>query len=202
MARTTIPGTQIRDSAITGDDISTSAEVQVGSVAIGGSADSKAALTVTSTSKGLLPPRMTATQRDAISSPPAGLMVYDTTNNEPNYYNGSAWKKMDGSNAGTGCEAASLYGASSNTGYASAMNACSAGGSSAGTNQNWYHNGGSQIYSDSGCSSNISISSGGYFYKIVSGTVYYYYITAAGVVKTGQFGSTTNLNTTSGQGCG
>jgi len=202
MTRTTLGTKQIKDGSIVGDDISTSADVQVSTVAIGGSADSKAALTVTSTSKGLLPPRMTATQRDAISSPPAGLMVYDSTNNEPNYYNGSAWKKMDGSSAGTSCEAAALYGASSNTGYGSAMNACSAGASTSCTNQNWYHNGGSQIYSDSGCSSNVSISGGGYFYKIVSGTIYYYYVTAAGVVKTGQFGSTTNLNTTDGQSCG
>ena len=50
-------------------------------VVIGASAsDASAMLTVTSTSKGLLPPRMTSTQRGNISSPADGLVVYDTTN--------------------------------------------------------------------------------------------------------------------------
>lgn len=40
---------------------------------------SSAALQVESTSKGFLPPRMTTTQKNAISSPAAGLVVYDTT---------------------------------------------------------------------------------------------------------------------------
>lgn len=199
MARTQIPGNQISDGSLTGDDIDPTADVQVGSLAIGSSADSVAALTVTSTSKGLLPPRMTPAQRDAISSPPAGLLLYDSTNNELNYYNGSAWKKMDGSAAGTGCESASLYGQSSGTGFSSAMNACAAG---SGTDQGWYHDGSSQLYTDSSCSNAASLSSGGYFYRTVSATKYYYYVTSGGIVKTGQYGSTTNLNTTDGQSCG
>ena len=40
------------------------------------------ALQVESTSKGFLPPRMTTTQKNAISSPAAGLVVYDTTLNK------------------------------------------------------------------------------------------------------------------------
>jgi len=199
MARTTIGTRQISDDSISGDDISTSAEIQVASIAIGGAADSKAAMTITSTSKGLLPPRMTPTQRDAISSPPAGLIVYDSTNNEMNYYNGTAWKKMDGSNATSGCESAGLYGSSSNTGYGSSMEACAA--SHPATSQGWYHSGGSQVYTDSACTSTASPSAG-YYYKLSGGSRYYYYITVSGVVKTGQYGSTTNLNTTSGQNCG
>ena len=39
---------------------------------------SSAALDVTSTSKGFLPPRMTTAQRNAISSPALGLMIYCT----------------------------------------------------------------------------------------------------------------------------
>lgn len=50
-----------------------------------------AILDVTSTTKGFLPPRMTTTQRDAIGSPSAGLQIYNTTTNQPNIYNGSAW---------------------------------------------------------------------------------------------------------------
>jgi hypothetical protein len=44
-----------------------------------------------STTKGFLPPRMTTTQRDLIGTPAAGLMIYNTTTNRPNFYDGSAW---------------------------------------------------------------------------------------------------------------
>ena len=46
---------------------------------------------IQSTTKGFLPPRMTTTQKNAIASPAAGLMVYDTTLNVISYYNGSMW---------------------------------------------------------------------------------------------------------------
>ncbi len=49
------------------------------------------ALDVTSTSKGVLVPRMTNTQMLNISTPVAGLQVYNTTNNCIYTYNGSAW---------------------------------------------------------------------------------------------------------------
>jgi hypothetical protein len=51
-------------------------------------------LDLTSTTKGFLPPRMNATQRNAISSPATGLIVYDTTDNEIDYYNGTAWQSL------------------------------------------------------------------------------------------------------------
>jgi len=34
---------------------------------------------------------MTTTQRDAISSPTAGMMVYNTTVNKHQGYNGTSW---------------------------------------------------------------------------------------------------------------
>jgi hypothetical protein len=40
---------------------------------------------MTSTTKGFLPPRMTTTQRDAIGTPPAGLIVYNSTTNKLNF---------------------------------------------------------------------------------------------------------------------
>jgi hypothetical protein len=40
---------------------------------------SSALVQMTSTTKGFLPPRMTTTQKNAITSPAAGLVVYDTT---------------------------------------------------------------------------------------------------------------------------
>ena len=63
-----------------------------GSVGIGTtSPDAAAKVQIDSTAQGFLPPRMTTTQRDAISSPPAGLVIYNTTTSVLNFYNGSAW---------------------------------------------------------------------------------------------------------------
>lgn len=44
-----------------------------------------------STTRGMLIPRMTTTQRDAIATPATGLEVYNTTTNRKNVYNGSTW---------------------------------------------------------------------------------------------------------------
>jgi hypothetical protein len=54
--------------------------------------NTSALLEMVSTTKGLLISRMTKTQRDAIASPSAGLMIYQT-NNTPGFYyfDGSAW---------------------------------------------------------------------------------------------------------------
>ena len=63
-----------------------------GGVGIGStSAAASALVDIVSTSKGLLPPRMTGAQRDAISSPATGLTIYNTTTNKLNVYNGTAW---------------------------------------------------------------------------------------------------------------
>jgi hypothetical protein len=48
-------------------------------------------LVVESTTSGFLPPRMTTTQRDAIASPAAGFIIYNTTANKHQGYNGSTW---------------------------------------------------------------------------------------------------------------
>lgn len=68
-----------------------------GSVGIGtSSVAASALLDMVSTTKGLLPPRMTTTQRDAISSPATGLTVYNSTTNALNIYNGTAWGAIGG----------------------------------------------------------------------------------------------------------
>jgi len=46
------------------------------------------------TTGGFLPPRMTTTERDAISTPAAGLMIYNTTTNKAQCYNGSTWNDL------------------------------------------------------------------------------------------------------------
>jgi len=55
-------------------------------------ADSTAMLDVSSTTKGLLIPRMTAQQRTAIANPATGLLLYQT-DGDPGfyYYNGTNW---------------------------------------------------------------------------------------------------------------
>ena len=51
-----------------------------------------AMLDVSSTTKGFLPPRMTAAQKAAISAPAAGLLIYQTDATAGfYYYNGAAW---------------------------------------------------------------------------------------------------------------
>jgi hypothetical protein len=53
-----------------------------------------AILTIDSTTKGFLPPVMTTTQKNAIATPAAGLVVYDSTTNKLCCYNGSTWNDL------------------------------------------------------------------------------------------------------------
>ena len=63
-----------------------------GNVVIGNtSGTTDVILDVQSTTKAFAPPRMTETQRDNIATPSAGMVVYNTTTNLLNFYNGSAW---------------------------------------------------------------------------------------------------------------
>lgn len=65
-----------------------------GSVSVGNgvtAANSKAVLDLVSTSKVLLAPRMSTTQRNAISSTPEGGEVYDLTLHDRYIYNGTSW---------------------------------------------------------------------------------------------------------------
>ncbi len=59
------------------------------------SKSSSLSCTINSTSKGFLPPRMTATQRGAIATPATGLVVYQTDGVEGLYvYTSSGWKAL------------------------------------------------------------------------------------------------------------
>jgi hypothetical protein len=63
-----------------------------GSLLIGTTTDVASSIaTFNSTTKGFLPPRMTTTQKNAIATPVAGLMVYDTTLNLISVFNGTIW---------------------------------------------------------------------------------------------------------------
>jgi hypothetical protein len=66
-----------------------------GNVGIGTASPNAAArLDVSSTTQGFLPPRMTTAQRDAITSPPAGLMIYNTSTNKLNVRTASSWEAV------------------------------------------------------------------------------------------------------------
>lgn len=54
------------------------------------------ALDVVSTTKGMLIPRVTTTQKNAIASPITSMLVYDSTLGVFNYWSGSAWVVLGG----------------------------------------------------------------------------------------------------------
>jgi len=69
----------------------------IGRVAIGTtSATASSLVDMISTTSGLLIPRMTTTQRNAISSPASQLLVANTTNQTIDQYNGTAWSSIAG----------------------------------------------------------------------------------------------------------
>lgn len=86
--------TALGNSALTqsAGNVSASANMNAATASIGtATPNAKALLELSSTTKGFLGSRMTTTQRDAITSPPTGLQIYNTTTNRPEYYDGSAW---------------------------------------------------------------------------------------------------------------
>ncbi|MCP3698841.1 MAG: hypothetical protein GY920_09850 [Aliivibrio sp.] len=66
-------------------------------------AEASAALEVRSIDRGLLPPRMTSSQRIGISNPAAGLIVYDSDVNATYVYDGSNWVEL-GAGGGSGSD--------------------------------------------------------------------------------------------------
>jgi hypothetical protein len=65
------------------------------------SLNASAALEVTSTARGFLPPRMTSTQRGSISSPAVGLLVYQTDGTEGTYeYTSGGWRIINAAAGG------------------------------------------------------------------------------------------------------
>ncbi|QRR03173.1 hypothetical protein [Dyadobacter sandarakinus] len=64
--------------------------------------DASAALDVSSTTQGMLVPRMTLTQRDGISTPASGLLIYQIDETPGFYYfDGTKWVMLNGSGGGS-----------------------------------------------------------------------------------------------------
>lgn len=68
----------------------------------GAAADAKAMLDISSTTKGVLIPRMTQGDRDAIGTPPQGLLIFNTSSNSFQYHNGAVWSNLTHSGIVTG----------------------------------------------------------------------------------------------------
>jgi len=66
----------------------------------GSTANASALLDVKSTSKGILIPRMSKTERNAIAAPATGLLIFQNAPDSTGfyYYNGSSWVWLSGSN--------------------------------------------------------------------------------------------------------
>lgn len=74
----------------------------LGNLGIGTSSpNANAILDVTSTTKAFMPPRMTTAQKNAIASPTAGMVVYDTDMKGISFYNGTAWTTTNNKNVAT-----------------------------------------------------------------------------------------------------
>jgi hypothetical protein len=82
----------------------------------GNQPDASAMLDMQNSTKGFLPPRMTAAQKGAIAAPATGLMIYQTDAPTGLYvYDGTVWKQVDAgtvtvANGGTGTSTGSITG--------------------------------------------------------------------------------------------
>lgn len=82
------------DDNLWGDDATnwaSAVSAALSAIGLGSILNTKAVIDIVSTTKGILVPRLTTTQRDAISSPPTLLLLANSTTNELNIYTGSAW---------------------------------------------------------------------------------------------------------------
>ena len=71
------------------------AQVGIGTI----TPNASAMLDVSSTTQGLLAPRMTTIEKNAIASPANGLLVFDTDENSFYFYNGVSWVKIIAENS-------------------------------------------------------------------------------------------------------
>jgi hypothetical protein len=73
---------------------------QVGVNTDGSQPDPSAIFDAKSTTKGMLPPRMSTSQRNAIVNPAEGLLIYNIECKDVQYFNGVGWVPMGNTNTG------------------------------------------------------------------------------------------------------
>ena len=78
--------------------------------------NSSAVLHINSTTKGLLIPRMSTAERNAIASPAEGLIIYNLTTNELNQRQNSAWKILINNDSWTGGGSGQMFNIGDNVG--------------------------------------------------------------------------------------
>jgi len=87
----TVTGGTVFQSGLTANTFYSSGQVGIGTA----SPNAKAIIEIASTTQGVLFPRMTKVERDAITSPPIGLMLFVTDDNEGLYiYKTSGWVQI------------------------------------------------------------------------------------------------------------
>ncbi len=78
--------------------------------------NNSAALDVSSTTQGMLIPRMTTTQRNLINAPADGLLIYNTTTNQLNQRQSGGWKVMINNDSWTGGGSGQMFNIGDNVG--------------------------------------------------------------------------------------
>jgi len=155
----------------------------------GTSPNSKAMLDVSSTTKGLLPPRMTYAQKSAIVSPPAGLIVWCSNcgaSGELQIYNGSAWTSLTAGTASGLPDAPTIGTATAGNGEASVT--FSAPGSNGGSVITLY-----TATSNPGGSTGTSATAGTITVTgLTNGTAYTFTVTATTATGTGAASAASN----------
>lgn len=95
---------QENDPAGWGDDATnwaSAVSAALSNIGLGGTASADAVVNIISTTKGVLIPRMTTTQRNAIGSPSTSLLIYNTTTTQYELYTGSTWQSLASYISGT-----------------------------------------------------------------------------------------------------
>ena len=95
---------QENDPAGWGDDATnwaSAVSAALSNIGLGGTASTDAVVNIISTTKGILIPRMTTTQRNAIGSPSTSLLIYNTTTTQYELYTGSTWQSLASYISGT-----------------------------------------------------------------------------------------------------
>lgn len=88
---------QENDPSGWGDDATdwaSAVSAALSNIGLGASVTADAVVNIISNSKGILIPRMTTTQRNAIGSPSNSLLIYNTTTTQYEFYTGSTWQSL------------------------------------------------------------------------------------------------------------